>query len=75
MDIGITGRDIVAEKRVQVDELLKLGYVGYGVLMHLPQHSTSTDSLALGSYGKCKLCVQAPIKSNIKDPRELIGMP
>eukprot|EP00123_Amoebidium_parasiticum_P008044 comp18542_c0_seq1/m.19986 comp18542_c0_seq1/g.19986 ORF comp18542_c0_seq1/g.19986 comp18542_c0_seq1/m.19986 type:complete len:299 (-) comp18542_c0_seq1:603-1499(-) len=53
VDIGITGQDIIAEKQVQVDELLQLG------------------------YGKCRLCVQAPVRlmddGTIKDPKDLCG--
>lgn len=26
-----------------------------------------------GRYGKCRLCVQAPVKSGITDPRQLVG--
>jgi ATP phosphoribosyltransferase len=49
VDVGITGIDIVAEKRVEVDELVRLG------------------------YGKCRLCVQAPVKAQITDARQLVG--
>jgi len=49
VDIGITGRDIIEESNVVVDEVMNLG------------------------FGKCKLCVQAPVASNITDVSVLAG--
>lgn len=49
VDIGITGRDIIEESNVVVDEVMNLG------------------------FGKCKLCVQAPVADNITDVSTLAG--
>lgn len=49
VDIGITGRDIIEESNVVVDEVMDLG------------------------FGKCKLCVQAPVADNITDVSTLAG--
>ncbi|KXS12044.1 ATP phosphoribosyltransferase [Gonapodya prolifera JEL478] len=49
VDLGITGRDMIAEADVKLNEVLALG------------------------FGKCKLCVQVPIRSGIRDPKDLAG--
>ncbi|KAJ3341579.1 ATP phosphoribosyltransferase (ATP-PRTase) (ATP-PRT) [Gonapodya sp. JEL0774] len=49
VDLGITGKDMIAEADVHVNEIMPLG------------------------FGKCKLSVQVPIRSNIKDPKDLVG--
>jgi ATP phosphoribosyltransferase len=49
VDIGITGRDIIEESDVVVDEIMNLG------------------------FGKCKLCVQAPVADKITDVSTLSG--
>ena len=48
-DLGITGLDIIAEKKRNVNTLCEL------------------------DFGKCRLCVQAPISSNITDVSSLLG--
>lgn len=49
VDIGITGRDIIEESDVVVDEIMELG------------------------FGKCRLCVQAPVADKITDVSTLAG--
>lgn len=49
VDIGITGRDIIQESNVVVDEVMSL------------------------KFGKCKLCVQAPVADKITDVSTLAG--
>lgn len=57
VDLGITGRDQVAEHDAQ-----------------LPRGETSkvVELLDLG-FGRCKLQVQVPQKSELTDPKQLIG--
>jgi len=57
VDLGITGRDQVAEH----DSHLPLN-----------EQSGVEEILELG-FGKCRLQVQVPEKGNITDPRELVG--
>ncbi len=57
VDLGITGRDQVAEH-----EAVSPGTEGTGV----------EEVLDLG-FGKCRLQVQVPEKGKITDPKELIG--
>src|SRR5436190_10683518 len=57
VDLGITGRDQVAEH----DSHLALN-----------EQSGVEEILELG-FGKCRLQVQVPEKGNITDPRELVG--
>ncbi len=57
VDLGITGRDQVAEH----DAKLPLG-----------QPSTVEEVMDLG-FGKCKLQVQVPERGDIKDPAQLVG--
>jgi ATP phosphoribosyltransferase len=40
--------------------------------MLIENHCAVTQLLELG-FGKCDLCVQVPIASGIKDPKELLG--
>lgn len=57
MDLGITGRDQVAEHEATSPST---------------DYSGVEEVLDLG-FGKCSLKVQVPEKGSIKDPRELIG--
>lgn len=49
VDIGITGLDVIRESKVDVNQILPLG------------------------FGKCRLCVQAPVSSGYKHAKELSG--
>eukprot|EP01135_Chromosphaera_perkinsii_P006565 Nk52_evm7s545 gene=Nk52_evmTU7s545 len=49
VDLGITGQDMVAERKADVRTLTEL------------------------HFGKCRLCVQAPVAANIKEAKDLAG--
>jgi len=57
VDLGITGRDQVAEHEV----------------LNPPTEDSGVDELLDLEFGKCKLQVQVPEKGNISKPEELIG--
>ena len=57
MDLGITGRDQVAE---------------HEAISPSTEHTGVEEVLDLG-FGKCSLMVQVPEKGEISDPKDLIG--
>lgn len=57
VDLGITGRDQVAEHEAQVP----------------PTASTGVEEVLDLDFGKCKLQVQAPEKGGVQSPEQLIG--
>ena len=67
-DLGITGVDVVMEKdEDDGNEDIALDKVAIN-----DEFSVVETKIKLG-FGKCKLCVQAPVQSNIKSPSELAG--
>lgn len=58
MDLGITGRDQVAEHEA----------------ISPPTEETGVEEVLDLGFGKCSLQVQVPEKGSIKHPKELVGM-
>lgn len=57
VDLGITGKDQVAEHEVLVP----------------PTDTTGVEEILDLGFGKCKLQVQVPEKGDMTDPKELVG--
>lgn len=57
VDLGITGRDQVAEHEALV----------------APTETTGVEEVLDLGFGKCKLQVQVPEKGGIEDPKDLVG--
>lgn len=74
VDLGITGRDQVAEHDAQASHWHAKGAPDavQGKTVQIDQESGVEELLDLG-FGACKLQVQVPVKSGLKNSGELVG--
>lgn len=75
VDLGVTGRDQVAEYDAGNWHGMAKGgppHAVQGKKVHVEEESGVQELLDLG-FGGCKLQVQVPVKSDIKDSGELLG--